>query len=185
MKLFGQILGIVVAIICLITPQLKRKWQILSSSILANLLSLLNFFLIGEVSAAAICAVAIVQCLIGINHANKQTKFSYVEIVAFAILYVFAGLLPFLTSNTLSLFGWKDLLPIIGALFFLAHILPKKEQNMRKFSLANSIVFITYDALVQSTQIFAQLITAISLVTALLRYRKKKGLEKPESNETV
>jgi hypothetical protein len=103
----------------------------------------------------------------------------------FAILYVFAGLLPFLTSNTLSLFGWKDLLPIIGALFFLAHILPKKEQNMRKFSLVNSIVFITYDALVQSTQIFAQLITAISLVTALLRYRKKKEPEKPESNETV
>ena len=181
MKLFGQILGVVVAIVCLITPQLKKKWQILSSSILANLLSLLNFFLIGEISAAMISVVAIVQCTLGILHTNKKTKFAPWEIVIFALLYVGAGLLPFLTSGTLSAFRWYDVLPFLGAWLFLAHIIPRNEQNMRKFALANSITFTVYDAIVRSTQIFAQLITIVSLVTALLRYRKKEQKETKEA----
>lgn len=87
-------------------------------------------------------------------------------------LYTVGGLLPYIVSGTLGSFGWLDLLPIIAALLLMYSVIQKEEQKMRIFSLSNATVFLIYHAILKNTQFFAQLINIISIISALIRYRK-------------
>ena len=142
-------------------------------AILSNVLSGLNFLLLGQISACGISVVAILQAIFAIRHTKKGTSPKRVEIVTFGFFYVFGGLLPYLVSGTLSAFRLIDLLPIIGALLFLGYLAQKKEQSMRLFLLMNILVYLVYNAIILSTQFFAQLVSLISVIIALVRYRKK------------
>lgn len=174
--LISQILGIVVSVICLISPQLKKKWQMTAMTLLANFLSGLSFLLLGEVSACGVNIVAILHSVITIHHTNRGKKPSKLEVAFFALLYILGGIFPFLMMGTLASFTWLDTMPIFAALLFCGYMVQRNEQKMRMFSLANCTVFAIYDIIIQSTQVFAQIIGMISVITALIRYRKGKGL---------
>ena len=181
--LIADILGIVVTVICLLSPQLKRKWQMLSMTLIANVLSGLNFLLLGQVSAVGVSVVCIIQALLSILRSRKENKATPLyEVILFALLYIAGGLLPFLVSGTLSQFRVLDAVPIFGALLLCVSMALKKEQHMRLFSLANASVFTVYDIIIRSTQVFAQIVTIISVSIALFRYRKK-NVEKTEETE--
>jgi len=171
-ELIGQIFGVIVTVLCLITPQLQYKWQMATMNILANLLSGLNFLLLGSFSACAISAVAIAQAVLAIRHTKRDTAPKAPELILFGVLYVLAGLLPFF--GAWESFRIYEVLPIIGALLFLGYLAQKEEQRMRYFTLANCSVYLVYDAIIKSTQIGAQLIGLCSVIIALVRYRKKK-----------
>lgn len=170
----AQIFGIVVTLLCLISPHFQKKWQMLAVSVLSNLLAGLNFLLLGEISATGVAVVAVVQSLIGIWHTKKGSAVTLPEVLIFGIFYIVGGLLPTLMAGTLNTFAWRDILPILGALLYLGYVVQKKEQFMRAFLLANATVYVIYDALIGSTQIFAQIVTIISILIALLHYRKKE-----------
>lgn len=170
----GQIIGIVLTLLCMISPQFKRKWQMATMAIVSNALSGLNFLLLDQVSACGVSLVAIIQATLAIRHTQKDTSPSKIEISIFGVLYVLGGLLPYLVSGTLSEFRPLDVMPIVGALLFLGYLAQKEEQSMRLFSLANILVYLVYNAIILSTQFFAQLVGLISVVIALIRYRKKK-----------
>ena len=172
-ELIGQIFGVVVTALVLITPHLKYKWQMALMSVFANLLSGLNFLLIGSYVGCAIGTVGMTQALLAIRHAKRDTSPKSWELVIFGVLYVFAGLLPFF--GAWDNFRVWELLPIVGALLYLLYLAQKKEQHMRYFSLANCTVYLVYDIIIVSTQVFAQLIGIVSVTTALIRYRKKKN----------
>lgn len=172
--LIAQIFGLLVTLICLISPQFKKNWQMALMAILANSCSALNFLLLGEPSACGVCAAAVIQAIVAIYHTKNGSKPGAVELSLFGVLYVVGGLLPFLVSGTLASFTWLDVLPIFGALLYLGYLAEKREQRMRLFSLSNAALFLVYDILVQSTHGFAQLISIISIIIALIRYRKKE-----------
>lgn len=179
-ELIAQISGLVVTLICIISPQFKKKWQMVTLSLLANLLSGVNFLLLGEFSACGVTAVALAQCVLTIRHDKRDTSPGKVELSIYGVLYVAGGFLPYLVSGTLASFTWVDVMPIIGALLFLGYLAQKQEQRMRLFGLSNATVYFAYDIIIGSTQVFAQLFGMISTTTALLRYRKKKSAQ----NET-
>lgn len=169
----GQVIGALVTVLCLFTPHFKRKWQMAASAIVANLLSALNFLLLEQVSACAIGVVSVVQAIFSIRHARNDTLPTKAEIWSFGILYIYGGLLPYLVSGTLSEFRFLDMLPMLAALLFLAYLSQKEEQRMRLFLLGNASIYLIYNAIIFSTQFFAQLFTVISVVVAIIRYRKK------------
>lgn len=174
-KLIADILGYIITLICLLSPQLKRKWQMLSMTFLANVLSGFNFLLLGQVSAVGVSAVCIVQAALSIRRSKEENKKTPLyEVILFGLLYIVGGLLPFIVSGTLDQFRVLDAVPIFGALLLCVSMAMTNEQHMRLFSLANASVFTVYDIIIKSTQVFAQIITILSVSIALLRYRKKE-----------
>lgn len=169
-KITADILGIVITVICLISPQLKRKWQMLTMTTSANLLSAVQNLLLGAVSAVGVCFVAIIWALMGIRYSKKGESPSIWMIAIFSVLFVFSGLLPYIIANSWHTFRWFDVLPIIGALMLMCSVAQKKEQHMRLFSLGNCVIFTVHCALIGSTQIAAQIIGIVSVSTALIRY---------------
>ncbi len=171
--ILGQSVGALLTLLCIVTPQFKRKWQMASLSIISNMLSALNYLLLDEIGACGVAVVAVVQATTAIVHAQKNDAPKRAEICAFGLLYICGSLLPYFLSGTLSDFRFADVLPIFAALLFLGYLAQKDEQRMRWFLLGNATVFLIYNALIFSTQFFAQLITLVSVAVAMMRYRKQ------------
>ena len=174
-EIVAQIFGLLVTVVCLISPQCKKNWQMALMAILANGFSVLNYLLLDEVSACGVCAVAVIQAVFAIRHTKRGTKAGTVELCVFGALYVLGGLLPYMVAGTFGSFAWRDVLPIVGALLYLLYLAEKREQRMRLFALSNAVLFLIYDILVQSTHGFAQLISIVSILIALMRYRNRKS----------
>ena len=173
--LIADIFGYIVTVLCPISPHFKKKWQMLSVTLLANLLSGANFLLLGQFSAVGVTVVAITQAILNVTRSGGENRVTPKwELALFGVFYVVGGLIPFLVGGTLSEFGFLDAMPIFGALLLCCYMAQRQEQRMRLFLLANATVFTVYDILVRSTQVFAQLITIVSVIVALLRYRKGK-----------
>lgn len=162
----SQILGILCTICCMISPLMKKKWQMLCFSAAANFLNVLNFFLNQNYSASLICFVGIAQVLLNLRHTLREEAPPMAEKVAFTILYVLCGVVTYATP--------QDLMPMAGSLLFMCGVFLRKEQNMRKVSLVSNGMWIVYDLIVRSTAIYAQLLSTLFLVIGLIRYREKK-----------
>lgn len=172
--IISQILGVLVTVVCLISPQMKKKWQMCCITILANVMSATGMLLVGAFSAMGCCIVAIVQTALRIWHLHKDTKISKTEIGIFSVLYIVGGFLPYIVGGTLSEFGFIDVLPIIGALMLMVGVALRGEQPSRVCGLINGIIYFVYNLIIWNTQIFAQLAGIVSNVIALIRYRKKE-----------
>ena len=180
--LIADLLGYAVTVLCLLSPQMKRKWQILMIAVFANTLSGVNFLLLGQVSAVGVSVAAVAQALLGMRRSKDTNGATPLpEVLGFGALYVLGGLLPFIIGRTMSQFGALDAMPIFGALLLCASMAQTKEQHMRLFALANSVVFVIYDIIIHSTQVYAQIITIVSIVVALIRFEmQRRTAAKPQ-----
>ena len=161
----GQVIGLFVTAVVIITLQLKKKKQMLIASIISNILSAANILLLGSFNSGVIvCCVAVFQLILSLWHEHKKTDVTIIEKVIFLILYVTGGAIGFVT--------WIDLLCIVAAVFYMLAMLQKKEQHIRLFLLANLSTWIIYHGILGSTAIFAQIAGFISSVIALYRFRK-------------
>ena len=172
----AQVLGFVVTAGAIINLQLKKKNQMFIVSIIVNILSALQIFLLGQAgSGAIICLVAVVQILFSIWHDKKNTDVTLVEKIIFLILYIAGGIVGYNTPI--------DLLSIVAAVFYMLAMCQKKEQNIRLFLLANMSSWTGYHFVLGSTAIFAQIAGIISSLIAIYRYRKKPTSENADKEE--
>lgn len=163
----GQAFGLLGTICCLILPFLKKKWQMLILTALANIFCGLNLVLIGQVSSVIfIYVVAVVQSAVALWHLKRDTQITKVENILFLLLYVVCG--------ALDLGGWVDVIPIVGAVFYMLATFQRDVRKTRTLLLVNSLTFTAYYFLVRSTAIFATLITISSTLLAMYRYKKQK-----------
>lgn len=155
--------------------QFKKRKQIFIALLLLNLFSALNFVFLGAMASAYVCLFAILEMIV--NHLFERKKKNVpVWVVGF---YAIANI----ALGTLGFSGWLDILPILCALIFCATILMKKEQNIRKTTLANQTLWLIFDLSV-GAYFFAvsNVLTLISTGIALYRYQdKKKTRTKSES----
>ena len=161
----GQVVGVLVTIGVIINLQLKNKKHMFVMSIMTNLLSALNIYLLGGGSGVIICIVAIFQLFVSLWHDKKGTEIRLFEKIIFLILYVGAGVLTFNKPI--------DILCIVAAVFYMVAMFQKKEQNIRLFLLGNMTSWVIYHGILGSTAIFAQIAGITSSLIALFRYRKK------------
>lgn len=163
----AQFIGILVAVGAVINLQLKKKKQMLVCSIIVNILSALNIFLLGETgSSVIIILVAVVQIIFCLWHECKNTDVKLAEKLLFLVLYIGCGAIAYKRP--------LDLLSIVAAVFYMISMFQKKEQNVRLFLLVNMASWTVYDIVIKSTAVFAQIAGIISSVIALCRYRKKE-----------
>ena len=163
----AQILGLLVTAGVILTLQLKKKKQMLTVSVIINIMSAVNILLLdGFNSGVVVCFVAVFQLLLSLWHEFKNTDITTVEKVIFLALYIAGGALGFET--------WLDLMCIVAAVFYMLAMLQKKEQNIRLLLLANLSTWTIYYIIISSTAVFAQIAGIISSVIALYRFRKSK-----------
>lgn len=166
MEIIAQILGIIVTLLCIFLTQLKRKWQILLVSFIANFLNIVMFFLLNGITSAVMVSVtATLQCAINGYLSYKNKESSVLQKIIFMFLYIISGALQF---NV-----FLDILPIIASLLFMLAVFQKTEQKMRLFYAGNAVLWIVYDAIIGTTAVFAQIFSLISICIALFRYRKR------------
>ena len=176
--IIGQIFGLMSTVCTIILPFFKKKWQILVLNIGVNLLVAGNMVLIGQIgSAIFLCLVAVVQSIVSMVHDTKGTPVSMGEKVLFLLLYVGFGFFGIVTApGFVPELSWEnalELLPILGALMLFFSVFSKDEQTLRKFLLANGIIWTVYTGAVGSTVFFTDLASTISTATALYKYRKR------------
>ena len=174
----GQLCGILVTVASVIMPLYQKKWMMLVNTALINILMALNFVLIGEIgSAAALCAVATVQCFVSLWHTQKNTSPAKWETVLFLILYLFFGFFGMVTAPgfvpELSAHNLLELLPIVGSLCSMTFVFIRNEQKARWVLLATCAVWSVYTAIIGATTFFAQLISLLTTVAAIWKYRRK------------
>ncbi len=156
---------------------LKKKWEMLAATLLVNILTALNFVLIGQMGPAVLlCSVACVQTVFSMVHLHRDTESGLGEKVAFLLLFLFFGFLGLVTAPgfvwEISVRNMIELMPICGALMSMCFVFVRDEQKARIFLLLTSSIWAVYMLLVGSTAVFAQLISAITAATAIYRYRR-------------
>lgn len=174
----GQIMGLLVGVITIILPTLKKKWQMLVATIGSNLLLVLNLTLIGQFgSGAYLCIVAVVQGILSLVHLFRKTRVTTGEQMIFLALYVILGFWGIFTAPgfvpELSYKNLLELLPIFGAVLLTFSIFTLDEQTSRKYLLANLAVWTLYYALIGSSAVFSGLAGIITTSTALYKYRSR------------
>ncbi len=165
--IIAQVLGVVVAVICIVSAQMKHKWQMMLFSASANLLNGLSFFFLGGAwTAAVLCWVAVVQTLLFAYKAYVDKPITVFEKLVFLGAFLAIGIINY---NT-----FKDALPCLGGVLFVLGTFCKKEQKIRTVNVFSNSVWIVYDIIVGSTAIIAQVLSLVSNLVALYRYRSKE-----------
>ena len=177
MYILGQICGIIGAIITVIQPQLKKKWQMMVCTVVVNALSAMNYGMIGQTgSAVFLCLIAVVQGLVSLVHERRQTEVAVWETVLFFFLYMGAGFYGMVTSAGfvwgINAHNLLELLPIIGALMLMLSVFAKGEQKTRLFLFFNGVVWAVYCTIIGATSVFTALAAMGSSGVAMWKYRK-------------
>lgn len=175
-EILGQIFGIMIMIMCVINTQLPKRWQMLLCAAFVNLLSSLNQLFVGSgLTSCFLCAVATVHCAINAYKANKKISERLWEKLLFIALYLTAWGIGFVFSFENGTPLYLDLLVLIATIFFIGTVLLPKERDMRLCTLGNSMIYFAYDIINLNIAAIAKLFSIISVIVALIRYRKKKN----------
>ncbi len=137
MFIAAQIFGILVIISNVLAMQMKKKKQIISMFILANLFSAINFILLQSYSGAIICSFAIIQNFINKLYENRKQNVPKPLIGIYIVISILCGLITYQ--------NYTDILPIMCSILYTITIIQNKESNIRRISLINIVLWIIYD----------------------------------------
>ena len=182
--LLGQFFGLLTPICSIITPFLKKKWQLLVANVLINVLVILNLVLIGQFgSGSYLCFVAIIQSFIALSHTKKGESVGIVEGIIFTLLYVGFGISGIVTARdfipAINYKNMLEILPILGALAQMVSVFVRDEQATRKWLLWNTVFWMIYAAAVGSSVFINDFLAFVSISSALYKYRKKNNDKTP------
>jgi len=168
--IIAQALGIIITIICLISPHFKRKDYIMLFSTIANLLYLLVYYLLEQNSGVAMFMVATVRTFVFYLFAKKEQKAPFWVMLGFVLILVI--------STVITWDGWVCIFILISAV----NTYGQWQDNLKvvRISLVITTLSIgTYNILVMAyTGAINEFLLTISASIALWRYRKK-------SNESI
>lgn len=171
MFIIAQIVGLIASIINILTIQMKDKKNILFGFMSVNILFGINFILLQSYSGAIICFISAIQTLINYRLEIKNIEFPKWLIPIYIIVSVVCGLATYQ--------GIVDILPVVGSVLYTISIIQKKEMNLRRITLANTILWLVYNLLVMAyTSAISEVFFLTSNLIAIYRYDIKKNTKK-------
>ena len=174
-EIIGQICGVFVIVAGVVAMQFSKRWQILLALGVLNLLTVFNMLFLGMSFSSVIgCALAAVQCPISAYKAKKGLPVGKLENAVWSVLYFAAWGVGLYLSAQMGMASWRDALPFLGTVTFVLSVLLPKERDVRIFSFLNALVYFIYNLLYLNVAAVSQMLTMISIVIALIRYREKK-----------
>lgn len=169
--IIAQVFGVLGVIASVCSMQFKKRKTIFVALLLLNLFAALNFVFLGNFPPAYICFFAVLEMVINYLFERKKKPVPKIIIGIYIIVNILLGAISFA--------GPLDLIPIFCALIFCATLLTKKEQNIRKLTVLNQVLWLIFD-ITAMAYFFAvsNVLTIISTTIALYRFSKKRGKKK-------
>ena len=176
-EILGQTFGILVMIGCIVNNQFPKRWQMLLGLTVISLFAALNQLLVGSgLTACLTGCVAVVHCPINAYKAKKELPTRLWEDVLFSILYLAAWFVGFLASGENGTPLYLDIMTLVATACFVASVFMPKERDIRICTFLNSFIYFIYDVINLNLACIAKLFNMISVIVALIRYRKKDNL---------
>lgn len=171
MKTAALIVGLSAVALYLLCFQLKSAKRILACKFFSNILYVLQYLLLGAFVGAALDTAAVITTALGYSKDKSfVVKYKVPILIAVHISILIIGVL--LYQNLFSL------LAIAGALLESAANWMKKEKSIRIVSLLAVPCWFIYNAACGAWgSVLGNILAALSIITALIRYAKE-----PKSN---
>lgn len=169
----SQIIGLGAVGLYLLSYQLKKRKQIVWATCISNALYVLQYVLLGAFSGAIMDALSTVGSFFaGKKHTQPFEKYAKLIAAANLIVITAAGLVTAIAQKDPI-----ELLPIAGALFQTGGLWCEDEQTIRKFGLCSAPFWLAYNYISQAYgAALGSVLAIVSVVTAMIRYRKNKNV---------
>lgn len=168
MKPLPLIVGLSAVALYLLCFQLKSAKKILACKFFSNILYVLQYFLLGALTGAALDTAAVITTALGYGKEKRwivKYKIPILILIHASILAI--GILLYQTPFSL--------LAIAGALLESVANWMKKEKWIRIFSLTAVPCWLAYNLSCGAYgSVLGNLLAAVSIVTALIRYAKRQ-----------
>lgn len=168
--IISQVIGLTAVGLYLLSYQLKKRKQIVWVTCISNGLYVLQYVLLGAFSGAVLDFLSTVSSFLAAK--KNQTPF-----IRYARLLALINMLAITVVGLSSAYVQHDpieLIPIIGALFQTGGLWCDNEQTIRKFGLCGAPFWLIYNYISQAYgAALGSLIAILSIVTSMIRYRKK------------
>lgn len=168
--LVAQIIGVIVTLYAIISTQFKSVHALLIANIITNVLSALNYILLGGASGTWVCVVAAVQAILmdRLNAADEnQTRRKNVYAGIFVLIYIVGSLYCFQS--------WLDILPCLCALIYTLCVYQKNVVRYKGLAILNSAVWAIYDLVTGAyTMIITRVLLILMSIFSIYKIKRKE-----------
>ena len=167
----AQAVGLVITGLALAVQHFKKMQIIVAIEFLMNLLTAVQYYLLGGISGAYVSIAAIVHtaALMAYDKFGDQSSRKIPNIICglFAAIYVAIGVCSFSS--------WFDIFPVVATVLFSLSVVQTKSSNYRIIRIINAVVWIVYCLCSRAySLILAHALGIVSGITAILRLDVKK-----------
>lgn len=167
MFIVAQVMGFLGIITNIVSMQLEKKKQILYCFILANAFFSISYILLGGYVGGIICIIANVQTIINYFFEKKEKEIPKWLILIYFVSSFIGGMITYKTAF--------DILPVLGGLTYTWSIIQKEEKNIRRITLLNILLWLTYDIYILAySTVVSDLFFITSTIIGMLRFDLKK-----------
>ena len=162
--ILAQIIGFIAFFVSLIAYHRKDKKNILINMIIANIINLVHYLLLGAYSGCITKLLAIFRDCFIIFKKNCNNFLNYFYLIFFIILYIIASIFTF---N-----GILSILPLLAALIYTIFIWNGNELRLKKIAFICYFIWLIYNIFVMS--ISGIVSNVISIVSTLIAIKNEK-----------
>lgn len=172
MLIAAQILGLLAVGLYLLSYQLKKRSQIVWVTFISNVLYVLQYCLLGAFSGAIMDILCTGVSFLAARKYTSVMKKCQKAVALGSTLVIFAVGIVLAVMQT----DWIELLPVAGTVFQTTGLWCDDEQTLRKFGLCSAPFWLVYNLISKAYgAALGSLFTVVSIVVALVRYRKQKA----------
>lgn len=170
--LISQIVGFIAFVISLIAYHRKKKEKIFKTMMLANLLDITHYLLLGAYSCCLTKVIALVRNEIIILKEKKEKLNNKVVLIALFIIYLISGLITY--ENIYSV------LPILAAIIYLYFVWNGDELKVKKIAFYCYFLWLLYNICVFS--IAGIISNCVSIISTFIAVFNEKRLDKSKEH---
>lgn len=165
----AQGISILTCVVAIIMMQFKSMKKILIGQIIANLLTASTYFLLGGISGAGICFIAIIQTTVMFILNKKNISVHTAVVALFIFLYIGCSIVYYKTP--------ADILSALAAVCFAISVIQSKPSLSRIWYSFNPLCWIIYDIFnLAYVNLAMHLVVFVSVVISILRNDLKKNV---------
>lgn len=163
----AQGISVLTCILAVVISQFKDMRGILAGRILTNLLSATTYLLLGGLSGAGVCLIAIVHTVIMYIYNEKKIPPHKSVIVLFVTLYVACSAVYYSSP--------VDIISGVAAVCFALSVVQTKPSCSRLWFVFNPLLWLIYDVFTRAYgNMVLHVIIFISTLAAIIRYDVRK-----------
>lgn len=167
MFIIAQLIGLIIVILSLIGLQQKSGEKFLFYQIIISILYVLQYLLLGAITGALICTIAIIRCIIFWKYKKENKKTP----IYFLILFIILSIISSIITST-SIF---DYILTIGTIIFTYALWQDNMKIMRAGSIICVLSYIVYNLIFKAyTAIILDAIDFFNLSVAIYKNDIKK-----------